>query len=80
LKDHGDAAPARRLTTCPSIRTCPDVGFSKPAMIRSNVVLPHPDGPSSTMNSPSRASRLMPLTATTSPNFFLISLTATATM
>src|SRR5262249_26105191 len=41
---------------------------------RRSVVLPHPEGPSSTMNSPSRASRLTPLTAVISPNCFLMSM------
>lgn len=36
-------------------------------MIRKSVVLPQPDGPSSTMNSPSGTVRLIPLTAGTSP-------------
>ena len=37
----------------PSIRMRPSVGVSKPASMRSNVVLPQPDGPSSAKNSPS---------------------------
>src|SRR3974390_530867 len=66
------------LTTSPSISTSPEVGFSRPAMMRNSVVLPHPDGPSSPMNSPSRATRLMPSTACTSPNCFVISRVETA--
>src|SRR5262249_43759582 len=66
------------LTRCPPIRMSPEVCFSSPAMMRSKVVLPQPEGPSRTMNSPSRASRLTPLTAVTSSNCFLISLAATA--
>ena len=38
----------------PSIEMVPLVGWSKPAIIRSSVVLPQPDGPSSEKNSPSR--------------------------
>ena len=34
------------------------VGLSKPAIMRSSVVLPQPDGPSSEKNSPSRMVRL----------------------
>ena len=36
----------------PSISMVPDVGVSKPASMRSSVVLPQPDGPSSEKNSP----------------------------
>ena len=64
------------LTVRPSIWTSPEDGFSSPATIRRKVVLPQPEGPSRTMNSPSRTDRLMPSTATTSPNSFLISLVA----
>ena len=35
----------------PSIRILPAVGVSNPASIRSSVVLPQPDGPSSAKNS-----------------------------
>ena len=41
-----------------------------PAIIRSVVVLPEPDGPSIEKNSPSGTSRSMPATATTSPKRF----------
>ena len=41
-----------------------------PAIIRSVVVLPEPDGPSIEKNSPSRTSRSIPSTATTSPKRF----------
>ena len=36
----------------PSSRIWPEVGSSNPAIIRSVVVLPQPDGPSSEKNSP----------------------------
>ena len=39
-------------TSTPSSRISPAVGRSKPAIIRSVVVFPHPDGPSSEKNSP----------------------------
>ncbi len=39
------------------IQTSPVVGVSSPAMIRSSVVLPQPEAPSSTMNSWSRIVR-----------------------
>ena len=41
----------------------PAVTSSSPAIIRSSVDFPHPDGPTSTMNSPSRTARLMSSTA-----------------
>src|SRR5262245_41746411 len=65
------------LTASPSMRIWPEVGISKPAMMRSNVVLPHPDGPSRTKNSPSRTAREMPSTAVTGPNRFVMLLAAT---
>ena len=42
----------------------PLVGRSNPAIIRSVVVFPQPDGPSSVKNSPGGISRSMPATAT----------------
>src|SRR4051812_39426314 len=39
------------------MRTVPYVASSRPATMRSAVDLPEPDGPTSTMNSPSRTSR-----------------------
>src|SRR4051812_3582848 len=41
----------------------PLVCLSSPAIIRRSVVLPHPDGPSRTRNSPSRIARSTPSTA-----------------
>ena len=54
----------------PSSRIWPSVGRSNPAIIRSVVVLPQPEGPSSEKNSPGGMSRLMPATAVKSPNRF----------
>ena len=51
------------LTTRSPMRRTPSVISSSPATIRSAVVLPHPDGPTSTMNSPSPISRSIPDTA-----------------
>src|SRR5664279_5798505 len=48
------------LTTRPSMAIAPAVISSSPASIRSSVDLPQPDGPTRTMNSPSRMSKLMP--------------------
>jgi len=55
----------------PPIWISPDVGRSSPAIMRSNVVLPHPDGPSSTRNSPSRIERSTSSTAWSCPNRLL---------
>src|SRR5687767_6818247 len=52
---------------CPSISNSPSVGSSKPASMRSNVVLPQPDGPSSEKNSPRRMSNETSSTALTGP-------------
>ena len=48
----------RSLTTRSPIEMVPPVISSSPAMDRSAVDLPHPDGPTNTMNSPSVMSRL----------------------
>ncbi len=48
----------------------PVSGCSRPAISRSAVVLPQPDGPTMTMNSPSAISRLKSWTASTSPYRF----------
>src|SRR5699024_4416889 len=48
----------------------PTVGCSKPAIIRSRVVFPHPEGPSSERNSPSRTDRSIFSMAVFSPKLF----------
>ena len=53
----------RSLITWPSIVTCPDVIVSSPAIIRSAVVFPQPDGPTNTTNSPLATSRSSSVTA-----------------
>src|SRR5436189_2233405 len=50
-------------TTRPPILTRPAVGCSRPAMQRSVVVLPQPEGPSSTTISPAGTWKLTPSTA-----------------
>src|SRR3954467_13633286 len=45
----------------------PESISQKPAIMRKSVVLPHPDGPSSVKNSPSRISSETSRTARTSP-------------
>src|SRR5438445_9092624 len=56
----------------PSIVIRPADGCSKPAIIRSVVVLPQPDGPRNDTNSPFSADRLKSRTATDVPNCFWI--------
>ena len=58
-----------RFTSSPSKAMLPPDTDSSPAIMRSVVVLPHPDGPTRTMNSPSPMARSMPRTAGTSPKF-----------
>src|SRR4051812_35482130 len=50
-------------TSRPAISTAPASTSSSPASMRSAVVLPDPDGPTSTMNSPSAISRSSASTA-----------------
>src|SRR5579864_7129999 len=54
------------FTTLSPIRTWPELIDSSPATMRNVVVLPQPDGPTSTTNSLSRISRFTSLTACTS--------------
>ena len=57
--------------SAPACSTVPVVWMSSPAMARSSVVLPHPDGPRKHTNSPSRTSSEMSASAVNSPNFFV---------
>jgi hypothetical protein len=59
----------RSLTTRSPIEIVPAVISSSPAMDRSAVDFPHPDGPTSTTNSPSAISRLRSSTALTPPAY-----------
>src|SRR5262245_10815710 len=54
---------ATSFTTRSSIASVPEVIVSSPAIMRRVVDLPQPDGPSSTMNSPSETVRLTSSTA-----------------
>src|SRR5690242_20801518 len=67
--DHRDlpSFPTRRSSDLIS----PPLGSSNPATMRSVVVLPQPDGPTSTTNSPSSIARLTLFTAATAPNDLL---------
>ena len=59
--DHGSSPP---------IRTSPDVGCSKPAIIRREVVLPQPEGPRKVKNEPGGICRSTASTAATAPKRF----------
>ncbi len=58
-------------TSLPARRIDPDVGSSNPAIMRSVVVFPHPDGPSMEKNSPSMMSKCASSTATYEPKCFV---------
>jgi hypothetical protein len=62
------------FTTVPPIAMSPEVISSSPAIMRSVVDLPQPDGPTSTTNSWSAISRSMPFTACTPPSYSLTTL------
>src|SRR5215472_19386017 len=55
------------VTSRSPMRMRPDVGSWKPAIMRSVVVLPQPDGPTSVSSSPGRTSRETSWTAATAP-------------
>ncbi len=57
----------RSLTLRPSMTMSPAVVASRPAIIRSNVDLPQPEGPTKTTNSPFFTSSWMPLRTSKSP-------------
>ena len=58
------------LTTLPPMTMSPALMFSSPAIMRSSVDLPQPDGPTSTVNELSGISMSTPCRTSTSPNFF----------
>src|SRR4051794_38426688 len=68
---------ASRFTTRSPIEIWPADTASSPASIRSAVVLPEPDGPTSTMNSPSAISSDSERTASTAPKRFQTSANVT---
>ena len=58
----------RAPTSSSPIQISPAVGFTSPAIIRSTVDLPEPDGPSSVSSSPRSILRSIEWTAWISPN------------
>ena len=61
----------RLVMALPSTVMLPESGYSKPAIIRSVVVLPQPDGPRNETNSPRSAESTKSSTAAKAPNDFL---------
>src|SRR5512132_2136812 len=59
------------VTTRPAISISPSVTSSSPAMMRNRVDLPHPDGPTMTVNSRSGTLRSMSVSTWTDPNAFV---------
>src|SRR5262245_8712211 len=74
--------PMSRLCTATSVmsspptNTRPESGISKPAIMRRDVVLPQPEGPSSEKNSPAAMSSVTRSTATTLPSNTLVTLSS----
>src|SRR6266480_4737667 len=67
-----------RLTTVPPIAISPAEISSRPAIMRSNVDLPQPDGPTSTQNSPFAMSMSTPRITCVDPNHFSTAAIVTA--
>jgi hypothetical protein len=55
------------VASSPSMSTRPPSGATKPAAMRSSVVLPQPDAPSSVTNSPGAIDSEIPSTARPAP-------------
>ena len=55
------------FTTVPPIAISPPVISSRPAIMRSSVDLPQPEGPTNTTNSPDAISRSIPWMTLTGP-------------
>ena len=68
------------FTTVSSIRISPDVTASRPAIMRSVVVLPQPEGPTKTTNSLSRISRSTSFTTWVVSNILFSLRTVTSAM
>src|SRR3954466_7832951 len=71
------ARGGRSVTSRPPIEIVPAVASSRPAIIRSSVDLPQPDGPTRTRNSPLPMVSETPSTATTPPEKTLLTLSRT---
>src|SRR5215471_17543436 len=62
----------RSVMSRPATWMRPESGNSKPAIMRNDVVLPQPEGPSREKNSPAAMSSVTPSTATTRPSKVLV--------
>src|SRR5258705_12149981 len=62
------AEAGSRVTPSPSSKTRPAAGSSRPAVMRKVVVLPQPEGPRMTKNTPWSTVKSTPLTAANVPN------------
>ena len=62
----------------PRIRMSPESGAAKPAIMRSRVVLPQPDGPRMEKNEPAGTENDTPSTARRPPNSFVTLTTSRA--
>ena len=60
-------AAAMSVTSTPSMKHCPAVISSSPAIILSSVDFPQPEGPRSAVNEPLSTVRLRSLIAVTGP-------------
>ena len=67
------------VTSSPSIRIAPRCARLKPAIRRSSVDLPHPEGPSSAKNSPGSTTMSMSRSTTFVPNARFTSRASTLT-
>src|SRR5580700_936121 len=71
---------SRCVTSAPSISMMPESVSSRPAMAFNSVVLPQPDGPSSTVKSPASIGRSMFFNTWSGPNDLHNPETETATI
>src|SRR5688572_18955872 len=68
------------VTSSPLMCTLPRSGMTKPAIMRSSVVLPDPDGPSRLVNRPASKSMLTRSRTVTGPYVLVTPATSTALM
>ena len=62
----------------PSMRRSPEVWPSSPAMMRSSVDFPQPDGPTKTVNSPRSTARSTPFRISVAPKLLRMALRSSA--
>ncbi len=69
---------SRTVTSSPPIQMRPASALSRPATTLSKVLLPQPDGPSSTMNSPAATASEMSVSTATAPKLLAMPSMASA--